>query len=295
MICCQKVYKTCLHSSFSKILLYIIIYIIYNSIKSIFFHQYVSLYLHSAGLTQTITKLILTLHKRIISFSWLYHFPQSPHSLSLSWFPLQTPSPASPSISCLPLLLLLLITPLSPISRLSLPPPSCSPFNRCPVFSPFLFLLLIPLYPAYLSISCIPLPPLLHTLLPVSCSAHSLPLNHPFNPSSQNPTPPHFSNFYYLRTNAQVMADKLEIVSCIYCHHCLVREDTLINNNTDRILDVVFSRFRVFSFTITLRQTPKGVTCMPCWITIQRKSLFYAACAYLFQKCRLRSIGHFMT
>ena len=42
------------------------------------------------------------------------------------------------------------------------------------------------------------------------------------------------------------MANKLEIVSCIYCHDCLVREDTLINNNTDRILDVVFSRFRVF-------------------------------------------------
>ena len=27
---------------------------------------------------------------------------------------------------------------------------------------------------------------------------------------------------------------------------------------TDRKLDVVFSRFRGFSFTITLRQTPKG-------------------------------------
>ena len=34
------------------------------------------------------------------------------------------------------------------------------------------------------------------------------------------------------------------------------------NNNTDRTLDVVFSRFRGFSFTITLRQRLKGVTRM---------------------------------
>ena len=33
-------------------------------------------------------------------------------------------------------------------------------------------------------------------------------------------------------------------------------------NNTDRTLDVVFSRLRDYSFTITLRQRPKGVTCM---------------------------------
>ena len=32
-----------------------------------------------------------------------------------------------------------------------------------------------------------------------------------------------------------------------------------MNNNTDRTLDVVFSRFRGFSFTITLRQKPKWV------------------------------------
>ena len=166
MICCQKVYKTCLHSSFSKILLYIIIYIIYNSIKSIFFHQYVSLYLHSAGLTQTITKLILTLHKRIISFSWLYHFPQSPHSLSLSWFPLQTPSPASPSISCLPLLLLLLIPPpLSHISRLSFPPPSCSP-STAVLFSPLSYFSFLSLFILLTSPS--PASPFPHSCIPFS-------------------------------------------------------------------------------------------------------------------------------
>jgi len=32
---------------------------------------------------------------------------------------------------------------------------------------------------------------------------------------------------------------------------------TMINNNTDRTLDVVFSRFKGFSVTITLRQKPK--------------------------------------
>ena len=37
---------------------------------------------------------------------------------------------------------------------------------------------------------------------------------------------------------------------------------TLMKTNTDRTLDVVFSRFRGFSFTITLRQKPKGVTRM---------------------------------
>ena len=35
-----------------------------------------------------------------------------------------------------------------------------------------------------------------------------------------------------------------------------------INKNTDRTLDVVFSRFRGFSFIITLRQKPKEVTRM---------------------------------
>ena len=31
------------------------------------------------------------------------------------------------------------------------------------------------------------------------------------------------------------------------------------NNNTDRTPDVFFSKFRDFSFTITLRQKPKGL------------------------------------
>ena len=39
-------------------------------------------------------------------------------------------------------------------------------------------------------------------------------------------------------------------------------QDHRSNNNTDKILDVVFSRFRGFSFTKTLRQRPKGVTHM---------------------------------
>ena len=36
--------------------------------------------------------------------------------------------------------------------------------------------------------------------------------------------------------------------------------DHRLINNTDGTLDVVFSRFRGFSFTISLRQKPKGVT-----------------------------------
>ena len=36
-----------------------------------------------------------------------------------------------------------------------------------------------------------------------------------------------------------------------------------IDKNTDRTLDFVFSRFRDFSFTIILKQKPKGVTRMP--------------------------------
>ena len=45
----------------------------------------------------------------------------------------------------------------------------------------------------------------------------------------------------------------------------------LINNNTERTLDVVFSRFRGFLFTISLRQKSKGVTRIlsPC-LVIQR-------------------------
>ena len=52
---------------------------------------------------------------------------------------------------------------------------------------------------------------------------------------------------------------------CIYvCNHRLI-------NKTDRTLDVVFSRFSGFSFTITLRQRPKGVMCMPSLcLVIQR-------------------------
>ena len=50
-------------------------------------------------------------------------------------------------------------------------------------------------------------------------------------------------------------------------------ENHRLINITDRTLDVVFSRFRGFSFTKTLRQKPKGITRM-----LQRESLFYAAC-----------------
>ena len=35
--------------------------------------------------------------------------------------------------------------------------------------------------------------------------------------------------------------------------------ESLINNNTDRPLYVLFSRFSGFTFTISLRQKPKGV------------------------------------
>ena len=49
--------------------------------------------------------------------------------------------------------------------------------------------------------------------------------------------------------------------------------NTQINNKKDRTHDVVFSRFRGFSFTITLRKKPKGVTHMPRCITRQRESM----------------------
>ena len=45
------------------------------------------------------------------------------------------------------------------------------------------------------------------------------------------------------------------------------------NNNIDKTLDVVFSRFRGFSFTITLRQKPKKVMRMPRWIKRQRERM----------------------
>ena len=45
-------------------------------------------------------------------------------------------------------------------------------------------------------------------------------------------------------------------------------------NNTDKTLDVVFSiLWWGFSFIITLRQRPKGVTRVPRWITRQRESM----------------------
>ena len=47
----------------------------------------------------------------------------------------------------------------------------------------------------------------------------------------------------------------------------------LITILVDRTIDVVFSRFRVFSFTITLRKKPKGVTRRQRWITRQRESM----------------------
>ena len=73
---------------------------------------------------------------------------------------------------------------------------------------------------------------------------------------------------------------KLENLACIVTHFpiktCLFKSNLLlslyhkkfakslmqisqINNNTDRTLDVFFSRFRGFSFTIILRQMPKGM------------------------------------
>ena len=43
--------------------------------------------------------------------------------------------------------------------------------------------------------------------------------------------------------------------------------------NTDRTLDVVFSRFKVFSFTVILRQKPNGVTRRQRWITKKGESM----------------------
>ena len=44
-------------------------------------------------------------------------------------------------------------------------------------------------------------------------------------------------------------------------------------NNTERTLDVVFSRFRDFSFTRTLRQKPKGVTRMLSLCLVNQRSM----------------------
>ena len=57
---------------------------------------------------------------------------------------------------------------------------------------------------------------------------------------------------------------------------------------TDRTLDVVFSRLRGFLFTITLRQTPKGVTRR---ITRHRESLFYADCFCLMVIVNLKPLN----
>ena len=50
------------------------------------------------------------------------------------------------------------------------------------------------------------------------------------------------------------------------------RKHRLINN-TDRKIDVVFSRLNGFSFTIILRQKPEGVPRRQRWITRQRESM----------------------
>ena len=51
------------------------------------------------------------------------------------------------------------------------------------------------------------------------------------------------------------------LINFIYYSFKLLRScSPQINNNTDRTLDDVLSRYRGFSFTITLRQSPKGVT-----------------------------------
>ena len=55
---------------------------------------------------------------------------------------------------------------------------------------------------------------------------------------------------------------------CEYINHRLIKI-------TDRALDVVFSRFRGLSFTLTLRQKPKGVPRKQRRITIQRESMHW--------------------
>ena len=45
-------------------------------------------------------------------------------------------------------------------------------------------------------------------------------------------------------------------------------------NNTERTLDVDFSRFSGFLFTITPRHKPKGVTRIRRWITRHRERIY---------------------
>ena len=60
----------------------------------------------------------------------------------------------------------------------------------------------------------------------------------------------------------------------------MIIRNAYTNKDTDRTLDVFFSRFRDFSSSIILRQKPKGVTRMPRQITRQR------------ERMRLTPLGH---
>ena len=75
--------------------------------------------------------------------------------------------------------------------------------------------------------------------------------------------------FFYLDVQNSIFNELL--IGTTYKLHL----EHMINNNTDRTLDVVFSRFRGFSFTITLRLEPKGVTRMLSFSVLS----FNAACA----------------
>ena len=79
----------------------------------------------------------------------------------------------------------------------------------------------------------------------------------------------------------------------------------MINNNTDKTLDFVFTRSRRFSFTITLWQKPKGVTCIFLCLVIQRciriqkcaaLTLYCTVhCMYILQGCAVMTFVLYST
>ena len=69
----------------------------------------------------------------------------------------------------------------------------------------------------------------------------------------------HLNKFLLLKQRFQVKCQKSKIdlfKPDNYCHAPKYHNHRL-NNNADRTLDVIFSRFRGFSFTITISQKPK--------------------------------------
>ena len=65
----------------------------------------------------------------------------------------------------------------------------------------------------------------------------------------------------------------------------------LINDNTDRTLYVVDSKFRGFSFTITLRQRHKGFTRIPHWMTRKRESIRVTPLSFCLRVLNKKSLN----